>query len=899
MNTNERNKNAEDKNYLNTNFINFNTYGSNKDLANDIINTVNQKYQNDYSNSMKTINSNICKLTKRSIQISYYSESNLIKNKINQNIISDKDLEKPDMVTLSEKDFEIINLKNLKDSIPKGVHENKLLDNNDCEIKKTNLEDQTEDEILESNDDLDFEEFNHNNNIGFPTKNPIKIPQGDINKTESAMSNFQDSKKKSEEKIIEKGISSNYEYSQEENDNQNEENENESIDEEIDRVMKIKAPNYKKVNLQLDENLIDNSFNLSENNNHMIANRDININNYDDMSKFKSRNNNIIKDNIKKYHTNNVYSILKKNDGKTNLPKKINQGNCNSNISNISGHLLNFNRLDNFNKSMSNINIKANKSKNKISNDISTLTKVSKKDNKSIEHDFELKYSQILSNLINKENNNYSDYDEHKLACEIIKDYNHIFKADINIDFLNRMSYDTIKRQTKEHRLDELVDKTKVKKKENYISSIFNRLIFDANKRIEAKKKQQNNKEILNNDLFNKKYNENEWEMIYELRFKKFIEEKSRALKEAMEIKQIIEEEKQKNIVNQAKTKKLPQEKILNSVNRLYNEADRRKLNNEKIVNKFKESQTYSEIINENFISSNVRDAKIKNKNYRKNNNKETSKKYEFLPSDNEYSPDKHDNFKILKALKTIKKKESVDLDMTEDYFFDEKDLLCHNSNNNNNKLLHNICINNKKTIDKIGTLKSSFSRKIDTNKSIPNKQKNDNDNDEIYVNNLLEEHSKKIYEKQKSLNKFEKKLNSVINDESLNAKLIRRDLNRQKSKINNSSNMHSKNVVAKKKIIDLKNNIEKSKQDSLLQKNEFSNINPKYLSEKSVITNISQTNLSNSNVNTQITKSDYKKSLILNDSEAYKLVDELLRNDKSNQILKTNNSNNTKKLKS
>ena len=134
-NTNERSKNIEDKNYLNTNFINFNTYGSNKDLANDIINTVNQKYLNDHSNSMKTINSNICKLTKRSVQISYYSESNIVKKKINHNIISDKDLEEPDMVTLSEKDFEIINLKNLKDSIPKGIHENK----NDCEIKKSNL----------------------------------------------------------------------------------------------------------------------------------------------------------------------------------------------------------------------------------------------------------------------------------------------------------------------------------------------------------------------------------------------------------------------------------------------------------------------------------------------------------------------------------------------------------------------------------------------------------------------------------------------------------------------------------------------------------------------------------------------------------------------------------------
>jgi len=104
------------------------------------------------------------------------------------------------------------------------------------------------------------------------------------------------------------------------------------------------------------------------------------------------------------------------------------------------------------------------------------------------------------------------------LGYDLIKEYSHL-KIDKEEEFLQRMLFDTFKRQTKTDRLEKLIDKYKVKIDESERVKAFNRLIIDANRRIEA----QENMELLKSKLeegppSQKKYSEEEWDEIYEQR---------------------------------------------------------------------------------------------------------------------------------------------------------------------------------------------------------------------------------------------------------------------------------------------------------------------------------------------------------------------------------------------
>ena len=85
---------------------------------------------------------------------------------------------------------------------------------------------------------------------------------------------------------------------------------------------------------------------------------------------------------------------------------------------------------------------------------------------------------------------------------------------------MRRMLFDIFKRQTKEERLNKLIEKNKVKISETDRIKTFNRLIEDANRRIEAQDQLDDLKNQIepNNQNF-KKYKEEEWEEIYEERY--------------------------------------------------------------------------------------------------------------------------------------------------------------------------------------------------------------------------------------------------------------------------------------------------------------------------------------------------------------------------------------------
>lgn len=81
---------------------------------------------------------------------------------------------------------------------------------------------------------------------------------------------------------------------------------------------------------------------------------------------------------------------------------------------------------------------------------------------------------------------------------------------------MRRMLFDIFKRQTKEERLDKLVEKNKVKINEHERIKTFNRLIEDANRRIEAQDQMEDMRiKLEKTNTNNKKYKFEEWEEIY------------------------------------------------------------------------------------------------------------------------------------------------------------------------------------------------------------------------------------------------------------------------------------------------------------------------------------------------------------------------------------------------
>ena len=152
-----------------------------------------------------------------------------------------------------------------------------------------------------------------------------------------------------------------------------------------------------------------------------------------------------------------------------------------------------------------------------------------------------------LNNLLS--NNNIYENNV-KLTYSIMKDYSQLY---INKDdnFLNRMIFDVNKRQSKNERRKKLIEQNKIKINEVQRIKAFNRLIEDANRRIEAQENIENLQGKLSLNLVapsHKKYNYNQWDYIYKNRFKKFEEnsknkiEKNRKEKEEKN-KKIEEEE--------------------------------------------------------------------------------------------------------------------------------------------------------------------------------------------------------------------------------------------------------------------------------------------------------------------------------------------------------------------
>lgn len=182
---------------------------------------------------------------------------------------------------------------------------------------------------------------------------------------------------------------------------------------------------------------------------------------------------------------------------------------------------------------------------------------------------------------------NFQVYDIQQLSYDLVKEYSHL-KIDKDETFMRRMLFDVFKRQTKEERMNKLIDKNKIRIDENERIKTFNRLIEDANRRLEAQERIEKMKDNLDNNttLTNKKYKSEEWEEIYDERFLKYKLDREKKNLEKTKEKVIKDKEEEDRIVENTKAKKVPSHVINSIAKRMYEEAERRKLKLEEIRRK-------------------------------------------------------------------------------------------------------------------------------------------------------------------------------------------------------------------------------------------------------------------------------------------------------------------------
>ena len=176
----------------------------------------------------------------------------------------------------------------------------------------------------------------------------------------------------------------------------------------------------------------------------------------------------------------------------------------------------------------------------------------------------------FTSDFLTLENN-----DEKRNASEersIIK----IEENDRFANFLSRMEMDLERRRTKDKRRQLLFEKSKIKHSEEEIVNGFNRLIDDANRRIEVKQKMEELSLEINGkkkDKNEKTYDPEKWKEVYQSRFEKFkntvqekivTKKKEKEEAEKKEIEEYVEQMKNKTI-------KVPKDKLTKICQRLYN----------------------------------------------------------------------------------------------------------------------------------------------------------------------------------------------------------------------------------------------------------------------------------------------------------------------------------------
>ena len=240
----------------------------------------------------------------------------------------------------------------------------------------------------------------------------------------------------------------------------------------------------------------------------------------------------------------------------------------------------NINNINNINNISTNKKLHTennqNKNNNITNNNSITLSRVSK----------------AKTSLSNFDNSKYENYNLEQMRYNFLKEYSNIH-LDKSENFLKRMKFDICKRQMKEYKINELIEQNKAKMDEEGRIEAFNRLISDANRRLEAQENLENMKNKLSEDLINnekKKYNDEIWNEIYKKRFKTYEENVNKKKEDLIKKKKNKKLKEEIDTINLCKSKKKPQKLIDEASKRMYDEAIRRKIKmNDKLdrINKY------------------------------------------------------------------------------------------------------------------------------------------------------------------------------------------------------------------------------------------------------------------------------------------------------------------------
>ena len=240
----------------------------------------------------------------------------------------------------------------------------------------------------------------------------------------------------------------------------------------------------------------------------------------------------------------------------------------------------NINNINNINNISTNKKLHTennqNKNNNITNNNSITLSRVSK----------------AKTSLSNFDNSKYENYNLEQMRYNFLKEYSNIH-LDKSENFLKRMKFDICKRQMKEYKINELIEQNKARMDEEGRIEAFNRLISDANRRLEAQENLENMKNKLSEDLINnekKKYNDEIWNEIYKKRFKTYEENVNKKKEDLIKKKQNKKLKEEIDTINLCKSKKKPQKLIDEASKRMYDEAIRRKIKmNDKLdrINKY------------------------------------------------------------------------------------------------------------------------------------------------------------------------------------------------------------------------------------------------------------------------------------------------------------------------
>ena len=267
--------------------------------------------------------------------------------------------------------------------------------------------------------------------------------------------------------------------------------------------------------------------------------------------------------NIKKQNNNKSNKNINENIKNNNIKNK--EKIAMSNKKNNNNNIINTNQT-NINKSEENKNQNKNSFKELSPQEISEI---------SLNLD-KLFINNLKDSKIQIINNNISDREQLKL--DLIKESSKL-KANINDNFMIRMVFDVLKRQNKEKRLEYIIEKTKNKIDENKRIKSFNRLIEDANRRLEVQEQLINLKNKLEENEIEKplkKYKQEQWENIYNKRFKNY--QNLHDTKIQLEINKKEEEKKkdEEKEIQMCKVIKKPMKNIIEYCNKLYKESKKK-----------------------------------------------------------------------------------------------------------------------------------------------------------------------------------------------------------------------------------------------------------------------------------------------------------------------------------